>query len=311
MSNDSAIQVEGLTKRYGDLVAVNGISFSVNQGEIFAFLGPNGAGKTTTVEMLECLRKPTSGKAFVLGLDIAKDQMAIKRKAGVLPQDFYTYERLTVRETIQYYAGMFNSRPDVEGLIKLVDLEDKKNVLFKHLSGGLKQRLGIAVALVNDPDVIFLDEPSAGLDPKARHGVWHLIEGLQKQGKTVFLTTHYMEEAEILASRVGIIHSGNIVALDTPQRLISEHGKRNMLILKETSPKAVPNIEKLGIKANYDESTGDVTVHMNHSVTVSEVLHSLSNSDIPFGELQLRRSSLEDVFLNLTGETLGEEEGTA
>lgn len=311
LSNDSAIQVEGLTKRYGDLVAVNGISFSVNRGEIFAFLGPNGAGKTTTVEMLECLRKPTSGKAFVLGLDIAKDQMAIKRKAGVLPQDFYTYERLTVRETIQYYAGMFNSRPDVEGLIKLVDLEDKKNVLFKHLSGGLKQRLGIAVALVNDPEVIFLDEPSAGLDPKARHGVWHLIEGLQKQGKTVFLTTHYMEEAEILASRVGIIHSGNIVALDTPQRLISEHGKRNMLILKETSPKAVPNIEKLGIKANYDESTGDVTVHMNHSVTVSEVLHSLSNSDIPFGELQLRRSSLEDVFLNLTGETLGEEEGTA
>lgn len=311
MSNDSAIQVEGLTKRYGDLVAVNGISFSVNRGEIFAFLGPNGAGKTTTVEMLECLRKPTSGKAFVLGLDIAKDQMAIKRKAGVLPQDFYTYERLTVRETIQYYAGMFNSRPDVEGLIKLVDLEDKKNVLFKHLSGGLKQRLGIAVALVNDPEVIFLDEPSAGLDPKARHGVWHLIEGLQKQGKTVFLTTHYMEEAEILASRVGIIHSGNIVALDTPQRLISEHGKRNMLILKKTSPKAVPNIEKLGIKANYDESTGDVTVHMNHSVTVSEVLHSLSNSDIPFGELQLRRSSLEDVFLNLTGETLGEEEGTA
>jgi ABC-2 type transport system ATP-binding protein len=293
------------------LVAVNGISFSVNRGEIFAFLGPNGAGKTTTVEMLECLRKPTSGKAFVLGLDIAKDQMAIKRKAGVLPQDFYTYERLTVRETIQYYAGMFNSRPDVEGLIKLVDLEDKKNVLFKHLSGGLKQRLGIAVALVNDPEVIFLDEPSAGLDPKARHGVWHLIEGLQKQGKTVFLTTHYMEEAEILASRVGIIHSGNIVALDTPQRLISEHGKRNMLILKETSPKAVPNIEKLGIKANYEESTGDVTVHMNHSVTVSEVLHSLSNSDIPFGELQLRRSSLEDVFLNLTGETLGEEEGTA
>jgi ABC-2 type transport system ATP-binding protein len=119
-----------------------------------------------------------------------------------------------------------------------------------------------------------------------------------------------MEEAEILASRVGIIHSGNIVALDTPQRLISQHGKRNMLILKETSSKAVPNIERLGIKANYDESTGDVTVHLNHSVTVSEVLHSLSNSDIPFGELQLRRSSLEDVFLNLTGETLGEEEGT-
>jgi ABC-2 type transport system ATP-binding protein len=236
--------------------------------------------------------------------------MAIRKRTGVLPQDFYTYERLTVKETIQYYAGMFNSRPDVDGLMKLVDLEDKKNVLFKHLSGGLKQRLGIAVALVNDPELIFLDEPSAGLDPKARHGVWHLIDGLHKQGKTIFLTTHYMEEAEILASRVCIIHNGNIVALNSPQGLISEYGKRNMLILKQTSPKAVQNIEKLGIKANYDETTGDVTVHLNHGVAMSEVLHSLSSSDIPFGELQLRRSSLEDVFLNLTGETLGDEETT-
>ena len=310
MSNDNAIQVEALTKRYGNLVAVNAISFTIKRGETFAFLGPNGAGKTTTVEMLECLRKPTSGKALVLGLDIAKNQMAIKKRTGVLPQDFYTYERLTVKETIQYYAGMFNSRPDVDGLMKLVDLEDKKNVLFKHLSGGLKQRLGIAVALVNDPELIFLDEPSAGLDPKARHGVWHLIDGLHKQGKTIFLTTHYMEEAEILASRVCIIHNGNIVAMNSPQGLISEYGKRNMLILKQTSSRAVPNIEKLGIKANYDETTGDVTVHLNHGVAVSEVLHSLTSNDIPFGELQLRRSSLEDVFLNLTGETLGDEEDT-
>jgi ABC-2 type transport system ATP-binding protein len=310
LSNDNAIQVEALTKRYGSLVAVNAISFTIKRGETFAFLGPNGAGKTTTVEMLECLRKPTSGKALVLGLDIAKNQMAIKKRTGVLPQDFYTYERLTVKETIQYYAGMFNSRPDVDGLMKLVDLEDKKNVLFKHLSGGLKQRLGIAVALVNDPELIFLDEPSAGLDPKARHGVWHLIDGLHKQGKTIFLTTHYMEEAEILASRVCIIHNGNIVAMNSPQGLISEYGKRNMLILKQTSSRAVPNIEKLGIKANYDETTGDVTVHLNHGVAVSEVLHSLTSNDIPFGELQLRRSSLEDVFLNLTGETLGDEEDT-
>lgn len=308
LASDKAIRVEGLTKRYGDLVAVNDVSFTVDRGEIFAFLGPNGAGKTTTVEMLECLRKPTSGKAFVLGFDIAKDQMAIKKKTGVLPQDFYTYERLTVKETIEYYAGMFDSQPDVDGLMKLVDLEDKSNVLFKHLSGGLRQRLGIAVALVNDPELIFLDEPSAGLDPKARHGVWHLIEGLHKEGKTIFLTTHYMEEAEILASRVGIIHNGKIVAMDSPQGLISEYGKRNLLILKKTSSKAVSNIEKLGIKANYDQSTGDVTVHLNHSVAVSDVLHSLSDSGIPFGELQLRRSSLEDVFLNLTGESLGEEE---
>ncbi len=307
MSNDAAVRVEGLTKRYGELIAVNGISFTVDRGEIFAFLGPNGAGKTTTVEMLECLRKPTGGKAFVLGYDISKDQEQIKKRTGVLPQDFYTYERLTVKETIQYFAGMFNSRPDIDGLIKLVDLEDKKNVQFKHLSGGLKQRLGIAVALVNDPELIFLDEPTSGLDPKARHGVWHLIDGLHKEGKTVFLTTHYMEEAEVLADRVGIIHNGRIVALDATDKLISDYGKKNLLILKKTNPKIVPTIEKLGVKANYDETTGDVTIHLNHAVAVSDVLHALSSSSTPFGELQLKRSSLEDVFLNLTGETLEED----
>jgi ABC-2 type transport system ATP-binding protein len=258
---------------------------------------------------LECLRKPTSGKASVLGFDIRENQREIRKRTGVLPQDFYTFERLTVKETVRYYAGMFDANPDVDELIRLVDLEDKKNVLFKNLSGGLKQRLGIAVALVNNPEMIFLDEPSAGLDPKARHGVWHLIDGLHKEGKTVFLTTHYMEEAEVLADRVGIIHNGRIIALDSPENLISEHGTRNLLILKKTSPKAVPNIEKLGLKAKYDGTSGDVTVHLNHAVGVSEVLHALSNTDVPYGELQLKRSSLEDVFLNLTGVSLGEEEG--
>jgi ABC-2 type transport system ATP-binding protein len=202
---------------------------------------------------------------------------------------------------------MFNSHPDVDGLIKLVDLEDKKNAQFKHLSGGLKQRLGIAVALVNDPELIFLDEPTSGLDPKARHGVWHLIDGLHKKGKTVFLTTHYMEEAEVLADRVGIIHNGKIVALDATDRLISDYGKKNLLILKKTNPRIIPTIDKLGLEANYDEATGDVTVHLNHAVAVSDILHALSSSSTPFGELQLKRSSLEDVFLNLTGETLEEE----
>jgi len=308
LNDDVAIRVDGLTKRYGELTAVDNVSFTVNRGEIFAFLGPNGAGKTTTVEMLECLRKPTSGKAYVLGYDVSKDRESIKRKTGVLPQDFYTYERLTVKETIQYFAGMFNSHPDVDGLIKSVDLEDKKNALFKHLSGGLRQRLGIAVALVNDPELIFLDEPSAGLDPKARHGVWHLIDGFHKQGKTVFLTTHYMEEAEVLADRVGIIYGGKIVALDATDKLVSEYGKKNLLILKKIDPKAVPVIEKLGVKANYDKTTGDVTVHLNHAVAVSEILQTLSSSNTSYQELQLKRSSLEDVFLNLTGESLEEED---
>lgn len=307
MNSNVAIEVETLTKRYGDLTAVNGVSFTVDRGEIFAFLGPNGAGKTTTVEMLECLRKPTSGKAYVLGYDISKDQANIKKRTGVLPQDFYTYERLTVKETIEYFAGMFNKHPDVDELIKLVDLEDKKNVQFKHLSGGLKQRLGIAVALVNDPELIFLDEPTAGLDPKARHVVWHLIDEFHKQGKTVFLTTHYMEEAEALADRVGIIYNGNIVALNTTDKLISEYGKRNLLVLKKASSKAVTAVEKLGIKASFDDATGDVTIHLNHALGVSEILRELTKTRISFDELQLKRSSLEDVFLNLTGATLEEE----
>jgi ABC-2 type transport system ATP-binding protein len=214
---------------------------------------------------------------------------------------------LTVRETIQYFAGMFNSHPDVDGLIKQVDLEDKKNVLFKHLSGGLRQRLGIAVALVNDPELVFFDEPTSGLDPKARHVVWHLIDEFHKHRKTVFLTTHYMEEAEALADRVGIIYNGNIVALDATDKLISEYGKKNLLVLKKTSSEAVPTIRRLGIEASFDEATGDVTVHLNHAVAVSEILHELGNADIPFSELQLKRSSLEDVFLNLTGESLEED----
>jgi ABC-2 type transport system ATP-binding protein len=308
LSNGAAIQVEGLTKRYSDLTAVNGISFTVNKGEIFAFLGPNGAGKTTTVEMLECLRKPTGGKAYVLGYDISKDGENIKKRTGVLPQDFATYDRLTVKETIQYFAGMFDSHPDIDGLIKQVDLEDKKNTLFRNLSGGLKQRLGIAVALVNDPELIFLDEPTSGLDPKARHTVWNLIDEFHKQGKTVFLTTHYMEEAETLADRVGIIYNGNIVALDTTDRLISKYGQKNLLILKKTSSKAVPTIEKLGVKANFDGA--DVKVYLNHAVAVSEILHELSKTKISFDELQLKRSSLEDVFLNLTGESLEEDNET-
>ena len=310
LNSELAISVEKLTKRYGDLTAVKDISFEVERGEIFAFLGPNGAGKTTTVEILVGLRKPTSGGATVLGFDIAKDREEIKKRIGVLPQSFNTYDRLTVKENIEYFAGMFDSSPDFDGLIKLVDLEDKKKDQFRNLSGGLKQRLGIAVALVNAPEVVFLDEPTSGLDPKARHGVWRLIENLHDEGKTVFLTTHYMEEAEALADRVGIIHNGKIVALDEKDKLIAEHGKKNMLVLRKADTKAVSAIGKLGLKANYDESEGDVTIHLNHAVAVSDIMQTLSTARVSYSELQLKRSSLEDVFLNLTGEELGKEETT-
>jgi len=306
--NQVAIEVDALVKKYGDLTAVDSISFTINKGEIFSFLGPNGAGKTTTVEILECLRKPTSGRAYVLGFDISKDQDEIKKRIGVLPQEFNTFDSLTVRENLQYFAGMFGSSVDVDALIKLVDLEDKRNEQYKKLSGGLKQRLGVAMALVNDPEIVFLDEPTSGLDPKARHEVWNVIRGLKRQGKSVFLTTHYMEEAETLADTVTIIHKGKIVATGTPEQLITRYGQRNLLILKNTDKAAVPLIETLGLEGNFDSDTGDVKVTLNHSADVSEIVKALTLKQIAFGEMQLKRSSLEDVFLNLTGVTLREAE---
>lgn len=302
------IEVDSLVKKYGDLMAVDSISFTINKGEIFSFLGPNGAGKTSTVEVLECLRKPTSGRSFVLGFDISKDQEEIKKRIGVLPQEFNTFDSLTVRENLQYFAGMFGSSVDVDGLIKLVDLEDKRDEQYKKLSGGLKQRLGVAMALVNDPEIVFLDEPTAGLDPKARREVWNVIKGLKRQEKTVFLTTHYMEEAEVLSDTVTIIHKGRIVASGAPDELITRHGRRNLLILKNTDEAAVPLVETLGLEAGFDSDTGDVMVTLSRSSDVSEVVRALTLKQIVFGELQLKRSSLEDVFLNLTGETLKEAE---
>ncbi len=308
--NQTAIEVNSLVKKYCNLTAVDSISFNVKKGEIFAFLGPNGAGKTTTVEILECIRKPTSGKAVVLGFDILKDEEEIKKRIGVLPQDFNTFARLTVKENIEYFAGMFGSSVDADSLIKLVDLEDKRNEQYRKLSGGLKQRLGVAIALVNDPEILFLDEPTAGLDPKARHEVWDAILGLKQKGKTIFLTTHYMEEAEILADTVTIIHKGKIVADGTPQELIERHGKLSLLILKKTDKAAIPLIETLGLTAQYDKETRDVKVTLNHANSISEVVRALCTKQIDFGELQLKKSTLEDVFLNLTGEKLKEDEAS-
>ncbi len=306
--NNIAIEVNSLVKKYGSLTAVDSISFTINKGEIFSFLGPNGAGKTTTVEILECLRKPTSGHASVLGFDISRDQDEIKKRIGVLPQEFNTFDSLTVRENLQYFAGMFKKSVDVDNLINLVDLDDKRNEQYKKLSGGLKQRLGVAMALVNEPEIVFLDEPTGGLDPKARREVWNVIRGLKKQGKTVFLTTHYMEEAEVLSDTVTIIHKGKIVATGTPEELVTRYGQRNLLILKNTEERAVPLIETLGLEAGFDSEAGDVKVTLNRGLDMSEIVRALALKQIIFGEMQLKRSSLEDVFLNLTGETLKEAE---
>jgi ABC-2 type transport system ATP-binding protein len=229
---DYAIEVSNLKKVYGNLIAVNNISFSLRKGEIFAFLGPNGAGKTTTVEIIESIREPTNGNIRIFGKDIKTSFHEVKERIGVLPQEFHSFERLTVRETLGYFSSLFQNHADIAGIIGSMDLKASENMLYKNLSGGLKQRVGVAIALVNDPDIVFLDEPTTGLDPKARREVWEVIAGLRNRGKTVFLTTHYMEEAEYLADHIAIIHKGNIIAEGSLEELISKYGEGSILRIK-------------------------------------------------------------------------------
>ena len=303
---DYAIEVEGLTKIYGDLKAVDNISFKVKKGEVFAFLGPNGAGKTTTVEIIEGIRNPTSGKIKVLGYDISKTTKEIKERIGVLPQEFISFERLTVKETLLYFSRLYKKRADIEQIIDLIDLRDKKNAQYHTLSGGLKQRVGVAIALVNDPDIVFLDEPTTGLDPRARRDVWNAIAGLKNQGKTVFLTTHYMEEAEYLADHIAIIHKGKIVAEGTLEELINKYGEKSKLLIKGCKTKEVMEVLQ---KTGYDEMQArneTVEVKIKKREAVIDILFHLREKNLYYREIDIKHSDLEDVFLNLTGAKLHE-----
>ena len=234
MSSSNAIEVKNLTKKYGEFIAVNNISFEVKKGEVFSLLGPNGAGKTTTTEILECLKNPSSGVIKVLGVDIKneRNQEKIKKLIGVMPQEFNTFDNLTVKENIDYFRILFDSEIKVEELINLVGLNDKTNERYRNLSGGLKQKVGISISLVNEPELIFLDEPTAGLDPMARQDVWNVIKDLKEKGKTIFMTTHYLEEAQALSDTITIMDNGKIVAQDSPRKLIKSHGGMNTLAIK-------------------------------------------------------------------------------
>jgi ABC-2 type transport system ATP-binding protein len=218
-----AIDVKDLTKSYGNLTAVNRLSFSIAEGEVFGLLGPNGAGKTTTLEMIEGLRKPDEGSIRICGKDVADNAEEVKEIIGVQLQDTTFYDKVKVRELIDYFGGCYRESRSTEEILDEVSLNDKKRDYVGALSGGQKQRLALALALVNDPDVLFLDEPTNALDPQARRSIWEIIEELRKKGKTIVLNTHYMEEAERLCGRVGIMDHGRIIALDTPANLISKH----------------------------------------------------------------------------------------
>ena len=234
MKQNIVISINGLTKTYDEFIAVNEISFDVNKGEVFALLGPNGAGKTTTVEIIECLKTPDNGKVEIFGINLKdkKKQNEIKRKIGVMPQNFNAFDWLTVKENLDYFRNLYDSKISVDELIDRVGLAKKTDSMYKTLSGGMKQRVGIAISLINEPELLFLDEPTAGLDPQARRETWNLIKKLKQQGKTIFLTTHYMEEAQELSDRILIIIEGKIVASGSPSELIENYGGNKSIILK-------------------------------------------------------------------------------
>ncbi len=305
-----AIEVEQLTKRYGDdLLAVNGISFKVRKGEVFALLGPNGAGKTTTVEIIETIRRPTSGNVRLLGMDVTKEKRNIVPCIGVLPQGFSSFDRITVRETMLYYSRLFGGRnDDIDKLIALVNLKDKAKEQYATLSGGLKQRLGIAIALVNDPSVVFLDEPTTGLDPRARREVWDVLLGLKKEGKTVFLTTHYMEEAELLADTVAIILSGKIIAMGSPAQLIERNADYLVLTLQSVDEKAFAVVGGLGFEPEQNNDKA-LQVRVEHMDDIRKILNAMNDANASFVSMDVRKPNLEQVFLKLTGEALHESAG--
>jgi ABC-2 type transport system ATP-binding protein len=301
---ENIIVVKDLVKVYGNLRAVDGISFNIRKGEVFAFLGPNGAGKTTTVEIIETIRSPTSGEVRLLGYDVTKDKDKIVPSIGVLPQQFSSFDRITVRETLQYFARLFCCKDvDIDRLIALVNLTDKRNVLYKNLSGGLKQRLGIAITLVNDPAVVFLDEPTTGLDPRARHEVWDVLLGLKKEGKTVFLTTHYMEEAELLADTVAIISKGKIIEMDPPELVVQKNAQYQVLTLKSVDERAFAIISKMGYQPNRDNHK-NLVVKVKQTADVLTILEKLKNEKVGYVSFDVRMPNLEEVFLLLTGEAL-------
>jgi ABC-2 type transport system ATP-binding protein len=304
-----AIVVKELRKTYGETKAVDGLSLTVGEREVFGMLGPNGAGKTTTVEIIEGLRVADSGEVSVLGLDVKKDTAKIKSRIGVQLQTTALYPLLTVREVLDLFRSFFPGPvADTDGLIDMVDLREKEGTRSKNLSGGQQQRLSVALALVNQPELLFLDEPTTGLDPQARRKMWDVIQQANDAGTTVFLTTHYMEEAEKLCNRVAIIDQGQIIALDSPEQLIQTHFDESCIEF-ELNGKQMDLETLAGLEGvtNVHREGNEVCIY---SKTVPQTLTALTalshRQKLPLDDLHVRRATLEDVFLKLTGRRIRE-----
>ena len=302
----TVVQVDGLRKTYGDLVAVDRVSFDVKRGEVFGMVGPNGAGKTTTIECVEGLRKPDGGSITVLGTEPQQDGYRLRQRIGMQLQEAGLPDRLKVWEAMDLFASFYEKPVPWEPLLERFGLAEKRKSYVSNLSGGQKQRLFIALALLNDPDVVFLDELTTGLDPQARRAMWDMVREIRDQGKTVFLTTHYMEEAEELCDRVAIIDHGRIVALDTPVALIqSIGGERRIRFTVKGNFDDAP-LRGLGSVSRVERRNDTITIYGSGDRFLTEVASVLERERVPFSNLSVQEPSLEDVFLTLTGREVRE-----
>ena len=304
MPSGSVVQVSAIRKTYGRTVAVDEVSFDVREGEIFGLIGPNGAGKTTTMECVEGLRAPDRGDISVLGLNPTRDVYRLQERVGVQLQEAQLQKRIKVREAVGLWASLYTKPVDGDRLLEQLGLSDKRNAWFMTLSGGQKQRLFIALALINDPELVFLDELTTGLDPQARRAIWDLVRGIRARGKTVFLTTHLMEEAERLCDRVAIIDRGRIVDIGTPAELIRRHAPEQTVVVAapdvstEALFRAIPGVESV---TNTD---GRFTIRGKGDDLVTRVIGCVADHQIKVTDFRTDRSTLEDVFLNVTGHSI-------
>lgn len=302
MMNQTTIEVRDLRKSYGDTKAIDGVTFAVEAGEVFGLLGPNGAGKTTTVECLLGLREPDSGRIAILGMEHGAQSRELKARVGAQLQTTGLYPRLTVRELIHLFGNLFPKAHPTDEVIELVGLQEKAKTISKALSGGQRQRLAVALALVNDPDLVFLDEPTTGLDPQARRGLWDVIGGLKRAGKTVLLTTHYMEEAEQLCDRVAVMDHGQIIALDTPEALINRHFQETAIEFVAVGEPAHEALTALpGVTQALFENGRPTLYSTDAPRTMAGLFELASAGDLTFKDMTVRQATLEDVFLKLTG----------
>ena len=304
---DNVIVVQNLTKRYSGRTAVNNVSLTIRRGEIFGLLGPNGAGKTTMLEMMEGLRQPDSGATRVLGMDVRRQRRKVQAHIGVQLQATSLFPELTVRETITLFGGVFPAHRDVDELLKEVNLTEKARAFPGTLSGGQKQRLALALALVNDPDIVFLDEPTTGLDPQSRHLLWESMRDLRKRGKTIVLTTHFMDEAQLLSDRIAIMDHGEIIAQETPSRLIAEltstatveYAVGGDTALTRQDIGALPGVTDMRLSPEVN-----VIYSTDAEATLVALLRTAAAAGVTLDQVQVHAPTLEDVFLKLTGRSL-------